>query len=111
MRWPSALNSLDDGKIRLEVTEHGPSHAITRVVTGGPPDLKGVNVPNATLPLSALSAKDRRIWLSLWILGSMGCSSFVQRPEDGGGAAPDRQTGPDPDQAREAAAIDHLQEL
>ncbi|MDB5986416.1 MAG: pyruvate kinase [Nevskia sp.] len=75
---------LDDGKIRLEVTQCGHDFAQTRVVIGGAlSERKGVNVPQVLLPLSALTAKDRRDlafglelgvdWLAL---------SFVQRPED-----------------------------
>jgi pyruvate kinase len=75
---------LDDGKIRLQVNQCGPDHAITEVIVGGPlSERKGVNVPDVVLPLSALTEKDRRDlefaldlgveWLAL---------SFVQRPED-----------------------------
>ncbi len=75
---------LDDGKLRLEVTEAGKDFAVTRVVVGGPlSSNKGVNVPDVILPVPALSAKDRRdldFALSMdvdWI-----ALSFVQRPAD-----------------------------
>ncbi len=75
---------LDDGKVRLRVEKCGKGFAETRVVTGGAlSDHKGVNLPNAMLPLSALTDKDRkdlRFGLELgvdWI-----GLSFVQRPED-----------------------------
>ena len=75
---------LDDGRIRLRVECCTPTDAETRVVTGGTlSDRKGVNVPGAVLPLSALTEKDRRdldYGLSLgvdWV-----ALSFVQRPED-----------------------------
>jgi pyruvate kinase len=75
---------LDDGKIRLQVSECGADFANTRVIVGGTlSERKGVNVPDVVLPLSALTEKDRRDlefalelgveWLAL---------SFVQRPED-----------------------------
>ena len=75
---------LDDGRIRLRVLKHGVDFAETTVITGGLlSDKKGVNVPGAILPLSALTAKDREDldfaleqdvdWIAL---------SFVQRPED-----------------------------
>src|SRR6202158_1007670 len=75
---------LDDGKIRLQVSECGADFADTRVIVGGAlSERKGVNVPDVVLPLSALTEKDRRDlefalelgveWLAL---------SFVQRPED-----------------------------
>lgn len=75
---------LDDGKIRLEITAKHVSSVETRVIVGGPiSDRKGVNVPDAVIPVSALTQKDRRDldfaldqnvdWIAL---------SFVQRPED-----------------------------
>ena len=75
---------LDDGKIRLRVEKVRGKVADTVVVTGGIlSERKGVNVPNAILPVSALTAKDRtdlRFGLDLgvdWV-----ALSFVQRPED-----------------------------
>ena len=64
--------------------ECGPDFAETGVVTGGQlSDRKGVNVPNAVLPLSALTKKDRA---DLDFALDMGADwialSFVQRPED-----------------------------
>jgi pyruvate kinase len=75
---------VNDGKIRLKVTERSPQHAVTEVMVGGEiSNRKGVNVPDVVLPLAALSKKDRADlefacelgvdWLAL---------SFVQRPED-----------------------------
>ena len=75
---------LDDGRIRLRVERFDALHAQTRVITGGSlSERKGVNVPGVTLPISALTEKDRRdldFGLELgvdWI-----ALSFVQRPED-----------------------------
>lgn len=75
---------LDDGKVRLRVERCGPDFADTVVVVGGAmSDRKGVNVPDAVLPLSPLTDKDRKdlaFGLELdvdWI-----ALSFVQRPED-----------------------------
>lgn len=75
---------LDDGKIRLRVERADPTHAITRVVTGGPlSNRKGVNVPQAILPLAALTAKDRRDLAFALELGVDWIAlSFVQRPDD-----------------------------
>src|SRR5438876_6664962 len=75
---------LDDGRVRLEVETCGSSFADTRCVVGGTlSDRKGVNVPNAVLPLSAVTNKDRADlsfalehgadWIAL---------SFVQLPDD-----------------------------
>ena len=81
---PGANLLLDDGKLRLQVKRCGKDFAETEVVFGGPlSERKGVNIPDVVLPLSALTAKDRRDlefalelgveWLAL---------SFVQRPGD-----------------------------
>ncbi|MGH1480091.1 MAG: pyruvate kinase [Geminicoccales bacterium] len=75
---------LDDGKIRLAVEKVGKNFAETRVVAGGPlSNSKGVNVPNAVLPLSALTDKDRRdLQYGLDLGADWVALSFVQRPED-----------------------------
>lgn len=81
---PGAALLVNDGKIRLRVDRCGADFADCTVVTGGTiSNRKGVNVPDAVLPLAALSDKDRADlefactlgvdWLAL---------SFVQRPED-----------------------------
>ncbi|NWG45483.1 MAG: pyruvate kinase [Alphaproteobacteria bacterium] len=81
---PGSCLLLNDGKIRLRVTEAAEDHAATVVEVGGVlSDRKGVNVPDVVLPLSALSEKDRSDlsaaldagvdWIAL---------SFVQRPDD-----------------------------
>ncbi len=75
---------LDDGKVRLEVESASSAKIKCRVVVGGKlSNRKGVNVPNAVLPLAALTEKDRKdldyaLTLSIdWV-----ALSFVQRPED-----------------------------
>jgi pyruvate kinase len=75
---------LDDGKIRLGVERVGPDHAETVVLSGGRlSDSKGVNVPNAILPLSPLTEKDRRdLQFGLDLGADWIALSFVQRPED-----------------------------
>jgi pyruvate kinase len=75
---------LDDGRVRLRVSECTKQRAVTAVEVGATlSDRKGVSVPDTTLALSALTAKDRSDleaalnagidWVAL---------SFVQRPED-----------------------------
>ncbi|MCC6947828.1 MAG: pyruvate kinase [Bradyrhizobiaceae bacterium] len=75
---------IDDGKVRLVVTEAGKTRAITRVEVGGRvSDRKGVSLPDTTVALAALTPKDRSDleaaldtgidWIAL---------SFIQRPED-----------------------------
>ncbi|CUA97511.1 pyruvate kinase [Pannonibacter indicus] len=75
---------LDDGKIRLVVTECTPSRAMTRVEVGGKlSDKKGVSVPDSELGMSALTDKDRADLTAVletsvdWI-----ALSFIQRPDD-----------------------------
>jgi pyruvate kinase len=75
---------LDDGKIRLVVTEASRQRIATRVEVGGKlSDRKGVSLPDTVIPLAALTPKDRSDldaaldagidWVGL---------SFIQRPED-----------------------------
>ncbi len=81
---PGTLLLLDDGRIRLRVKACDAESADTVVETGGPlTDNKGVNLPHVTLPIAALTDKDR---LDLEFAISLGVDwvalSFVQRPED-----------------------------
>ncbi|WP_341368646.1 pyruvate kinase [Yoonia sp. BS5-3] len=81
---PGAHLLVNDGKIKLRVKDCGGDFADCEVVVGGTiSNRKGVNVPDVTLPLAALSEKDRKDlefvcdlgvdWLAL---------SFVQRAAD-----------------------------
>ena len=75
---------LNDGNVRLKVEACGAHFADTTVITGGElSDRKGVNVPNAVLPLTALTEKDRGDLTFALDLGvDWVALSFVQRPED-----------------------------
>jgi pyruvate kinase len=75
---------LDDGKVRLRVTDHGPDFADTEVEAGDTlSDHKGLNLPGLAIPIPALTDKDRKDlafalkegvdWVAL---------SFVQRASD-----------------------------
>jgi pyruvate kinase len=75
---------IDDGKVRLTVTQAEPKKITTRVAVGGKlSDRKGVSLPDSTIPFSALTSKDISDleaaletgidWVAL---------SFIQRPED-----------------------------
>lgn len=75
---------IDDGKLRLRVISADEDKILCRAEVGGViSDRKGVNVPDAVVPVPALTEKDRRDlafavehgadWIAL---------SFVQRPED-----------------------------
>lgn len=75
---------LNDGQIKLQVKKFGTDYVDTTVLVGGElSNHKGVNVPDVVLPISALTAKDKkdlRFALDLgvdWI-----CLSFVQKPDD-----------------------------
>ena len=75
---------VDDGKVRLVATDVSPSRAVVKaMVGGGMSDRKGVAVPDTTIPVSAMTGKDRSdLEAALgagidWI-----AVSFVQRPED-----------------------------
>jgi pyruvate kinase len=75
---------IDDGKLRLRVIEETETQAVTVVEIGGRiSNKKGVSLPDTTIPVSAMTPKDRADldaaldagvdWIAL---------SFVQRPED-----------------------------
>jgi len=75
---------VDDGKIKLRVIEASAKRVVTKVEVGGRiSDRKGVSLPDSTIPLAALTPKDRSDleaaletdidWIAL---------SFIQRPED-----------------------------
>jgi pyruvate kinase len=75
---------LDDGKIRLLVTDVSRQRIVARVEVGGKlSDRKGISLPDTVIPFSALTPKDRSDldaaldagidWIGL---------SFVQRPDD-----------------------------
>ena len=75
---------INDGKIRLKVIRADDNEILCSAEVGGViSDRKGVNVPDAEVPIPALTAKDRKDlafavqqgvdWIGL---------SFVQRPED-----------------------------
>jgi pyruvate kinase len=75
---------IDDGKLRLVVTEAEPQRLVTRVTVGGKvSNRKGVSLPHTVVPLAALAPKDLADleaaldagidWVAL---------SFIQRPED-----------------------------
>src|SRR5947207_5258931 len=75
---------VDDGKVRLRVETCGADFADTLCLVGGTlSDRKGVNVPNAVLPLSAVTEKDRAdLALALEQGADWIAFSFVQRPDD-----------------------------
>ena len=81
---PGGQLLIDDGRLRLKVETVTGESATAKVEVGGRlTDRKGVNVPDAVLPIAALTKKDRADldralelgvdWIAL---------SFVQRPED-----------------------------
>jgi pyruvate kinase len=75
---------LDDGKVRLRVVAHGPDYADTIVEAGDQlSDHKGVNLPNLSIPIPAMTDKDRE---DLAFALSQGVDwvalSFVQRGSD-----------------------------
>jgi len=75
---------INDGKIRLRVVKCGKDFAETKVITGGEiSDRKGLNVPDAVLPLAAMTPKDKIDLQNGLELGVDWIGlSFVQRPKD-----------------------------
>ena len=81
---PGAALLLDDGKVRLEVVECGAEFARTRVFAGTSlASGKGVALPGAVIPVSALTRKDRKDLAFALRLGvDWVALSFVQRAAD-----------------------------
>ena len=81
---PNSVLLVNDGKIRMRVTDCGKDFAETEVVIGGEiSNHKGVNVPGVVLPLSSLTNKDRKDMQFGLDHGVDWCAlSFIQRPED-----------------------------
>ncbi len=81
---PGHVVLIDDGKLRLVVDRVDDGSAVMHTAVGGKiMDRKGVSLPDTTIPVAAMTAKDRSDleaaidagvdWVAL---------SFVQRPED-----------------------------
>ena len=79
-----AILLVNDGKMRMRVTDCGEDFADTIVMVGGEiSNRKGVNVPDVVLPLAALSDKDREDLEFVCALGVDWLAlSFVQRASD-----------------------------
>ncbi len=75
---------INDGKVRMRVTEKHADAVDTIVVVGGEiSDRKGMNLPDVVLPLAALSEKDRSDLEFACELGADWIAlSFVQRAAD-----------------------------
>lgn len=81
---PDARLLINDGKITVKVVKHGTDFAETVVVNGGPlTSKKGVNVPDVTLPVSAMTEKDEKdLQFALKLGVDWIALSFVQKPDD-----------------------------
>ena len=75
---------IDDGRVRLRVLEAAPDQALVEVESGSRlSDRKGVAVPDAIVPVSALTPKDREdLKFALRIGVDWVALSFVQKLED-----------------------------
>lgn len=75
---------IDDGKVRITITEKGSDYLIGKVMAGKKlSDNKGFNIPNVMLPISALTDKDRKDLTSALDMGvDWIAQSFVQKPAD-----------------------------
>ncbi len=75
---------VNDGKIRLRVIEADAQRIRVKAEVGGViSDRKGVNVPDAEIPIPALTEKDRRdLAFALEHGADWIAMSFVQRPDD-----------------------------
>jgi pyruvate kinase len=75
---------LDDGKIRMTVTEKGPLTIDAAVVVGGTiSSRKGISLPDTVLPIGPLTEKDKKdLDFALRLGVDWVALSFVQRGED-----------------------------
>lgn len=75
---------VDDGKVKLTVSEKGDGFLVCTVNVGGKiSNRKGVNTPDSVLEISAMTPKDRSdLEYMLGIGVDWVALSFVQRPED-----------------------------
>jgi pyruvate kinase len=75
---------IDDGKLRLRVISANEGEILCSAEVGGMiSDRKGVNVPDAVIPVPAMTEKDRRDLAFAMQQGADWVAlSFVQRPED-----------------------------
>jgi len=75
---------INDGRVRLEVTNCGTDFLDAKVITGGVvSDRKGVNLPGTMMTLSPLTEKDREdLAFGLELGVDWVALSFVQRPAD-----------------------------
>ncbi len=75
---------IDDGRMRFEITSVGDGFVNATVLTTGKLSAnKGVNLPGARLPISAITDKDMRDLAFALVLGvDWVALSFVQGPED-----------------------------
>ncbi len=75
---------LDDGKIKLKIEENKGKELITEVIEEGViSNKKGVNIPNAILPINALTEKDKEdVKLAEKIDADWIAISFVQTEKD-----------------------------
>lgn len=75
---------MDDGTKEVEVVSANPQEILARVITGGElKSRKGVNLPNAVLPIPSLTAKDREnaVWAIQQDFDFLALS-FVRRAAD-----------------------------
>lgn len=79
-----SLIFLDDGKVRARVKKTGKDFVEVEIRAGSKlSNKKGLNVPNAIIPIPALTEKDKKDLAAALDMGvDWIAQSFVQRPED-----------------------------
>jgi pyruvate kinase len=81
---PGSEILLDDGKVRVQITEQGKDYLVGRIMAGSKlSNNKGFNVPGVIIPVPPLTEKDRKDLDAALAMGvDWIAQSFVQRPED-----------------------------
>lgn len=105
---------IDDGKLQLRIDSVEPKRLVTTVITGGIlSSRKGVNVPDAVVPIPALTEKDLAdLEFALELGADWIALSFVQTPDDVA-AAKKRIAGRAAVVAKleKPSAIEHLEDI
>ena len=81
---PNSIILLDDGRIKLQIIEQHNDRLVTEILNEGTiSNNKGVNIPDAILPISALTTKDKGDLTKAIEMGvDWVALSFVQTPTD-----------------------------
>ena len=84
MLTPNTIILIDDGKLKMQIIEQKKDSLIAEVINDGAiSDNKGVNIPDAILPISSLTSKDKSdLYKALEMGVDWIAQSFIQTVDD-----------------------------